>query len=46
MTPEQVLNHLLPVISGLKPGLKLDVEYKQHKETKPLKIKNKQKTLE
>lgn len=29
MTAEQVLNHLLPVLSGIKPDLKLKVEYKK-----------------
>jgi len=28
MTPEQLLNHLLPAISGIKPGLIWKVEYK------------------
>lgn len=28
MTSEQLLNHLLPAISSIKPGLKWKVEYK------------------
>jgi hypothetical protein len=28
MTAEQLLNHLLPAISGIKSGLKWKVEYK------------------
>lgn len=28
MTAEQLLNHLLPAISGIKPGLVWKVEYK------------------
>jgi hypothetical protein len=31
MTPEQFLNHLLPAISGIKPGLTWKVEYKHKK---------------
>lgn len=31
MTPEQVLNHLLPAIAGLRPGLKWKVEHKNEK---------------
>ncbi len=27
MTPEQVLNHLLPAIAGVKPNLNLRVEH-------------------
>jgi len=27
MTPEQVLNHLLPALSGIKPNLILKVEH-------------------
>jgi len=29
MTSEQLLNHLLPVVAGVKPGLVWRVEYKQ-----------------
>ena len=29
MTAEQVLNHLLPALSGIKPNLVLKVEYKK-----------------
>ena len=29
MTAEQVLNHLLPALSGIKPNLILKVEYKE-----------------
>lgn len=32
MTPEQLLNHLLPAISDIKPGLIWNVEYKYMKE--------------
>jgi hypothetical protein len=31
MTPEQLLNHLLPAIAGIKPGLMWKVEYKHKK---------------
>ncbi len=31
MTAEQLLNHLLPAISGIKPGLLWKVEYKHRK---------------
>ena len=31
MTAEQLLNHLLPAISGVKPGLIWSVEYKHKK---------------
>ena len=34
MTAEQLLNHLLPAISGLKPGLIWKVEYKHRKESR------------
>jgi len=34
MTAEQLLNHLLPAISGIKPGLMWRVEYKYEKELK------------
>ncbi len=34
MTAEQVLNHLLPVLSGIKPNLILKVEYKKRGEQK------------
>ncbi len=33
MTAEQVLNHLLPAIAEVKPGLTWRVEYKDHKKT-------------
>ncbi|HVT00747.1 MAG TPA: hypothetical protein VHE53_00760 [Patescibacteria group bacterium] len=29
MTAEQVLNHLLPAVAGVKPGLILKVEHKE-----------------
>lgn len=29
MTAEQVLNHLLPALSGIKPGLTIKVKYKK-----------------
>jgi len=29
MTAEQVMNHLLPVLSGIKPNLTLKVDYKK-----------------
>jgi hypothetical protein len=29
MTAEQVLNHLLPALSGIKPGLSVKVVYKK-----------------
>lgn len=28
MTAEQVLNHLLPALAGIKPGLSVSVEYR------------------
>ena len=34
MTAEQLLNHLLPAIAGIKSGLIWKVEYKPPKETK------------
>lgn len=34
ITAEQLLNHLLPAISDIKPGLKWKVEYKYKKEIK------------
>lgn len=37
MTAEQVLNHLLPAIARIKPGLVYRVDYRQ--ETKPSKSK-------
>ena len=37
MTAEQLLNHLLPAISNIKPGLKWKVEYKHKKELKSTK---------
>ena len=32
MTAEQLLNHLLPAIANVKPGLIWDVEYKPKKD--------------
>lgn len=37
MTAEQLLNHLLPAISGIKSGLTWKVEYKHQKELKSSK---------
>ena len=37
MTAEQLLNHLLPAISGVKTGLMWKVEYKYNKESMPTK---------
>jgi hypothetical protein len=31
MTAEQVLNHLLPALSGVKPGLMVEVDYNKEK---------------
>jgi len=31
MTAEQVLSHLLPVLSGIKPNLTVKVDYKKEK---------------
>jgi hypothetical protein len=31
MTAEQVLNHLLPALSGIKPNLLLKIEHKEKK---------------
>lgn len=31
MTAEQLLNHLLPAVAGVKPGLTWSVEYKPKK---------------
>ena len=39
MTAEQLLNHLLPAISNIKPGLRWKVEYKYRKEIKSPKKK-------
>jgi hypothetical protein len=39
MTAEQLLNHLLPAIADIKPGLIWNVEYKYKKEIKPPKKK-------
>src|SRR5262249_20802260 len=33
MTAEQVLNHLLPAIAGVKPNLILKVEHREHSGT-------------
>jgi len=30
MTAEQVLNHLLPALAGIKPGLTLSVEHREN----------------
>ncbi len=34
MTAEQLLNHLLPVIAGVKPGISWKVDYKHEEEMK------------
>lgn len=39
MTPEQLLNHLLPAIADIKPGLTWKVEYKYKEEIKSFKKK-------
>lgn len=39
MTAEQLLNHLLPAIANIKPGLRWKVEYKYGKEIKSPKKK-------
>ena len=39
MTAEQLLNHLLPAIADIKPGLTWNVEYKYKKEIKSPKNK-------
>jgi len=39
MTAEQLLNHLLPAIAGIKPVLTWKVEYKHQKESKSPKVK-------
>ena len=31
MTAEQVLNHLLPALSGIKPGLVVKIDYNREK---------------
>ena len=31
MTAEQVLNHLLPAIAGVKPGIRLSVKHQERK---------------
>lgn len=33
MTAEQLLNHLLPAVAGVKPGLTWRVEYKHQKKS-------------
>ncbi len=33
MTAEQLLNHLLPAVAGVKPGLTWQVEYKPQKKS-------------
>jgi hypothetical protein len=35
MTAEQVLNHLLPALSGIKPNLTIKVVYKEKKKGLP-----------
>ena len=37
MTAEQFLNHLLPAVAGIKPGLTWKVEYKPKKKSGTLK---------
>jgi hypothetical protein len=37
MTAEQLLNHLLPAISGIKPSVIWKVEYKYKKDLKSIK---------
>jgi len=37
MTAEQLLNHLLPAISNIKPGLNWKVEYRPKKELRSSK---------
>lgn len=39
MTPEQLLNHLLPAIAGVKPNLTWSVEYKPKKKPDTAKKK-------
>lgn len=39
MTAEQVLNHLLPALANVKPGLTWNVEYTHKKEIKSTKKK-------
>lgn len=39
LTAEQLLNHLLPAIANIKPGLIWKVEYKYREEIKSLKNK-------
>ncbi|MBI3879105.1 MAG: hypothetical protein HY301_03460 [Verrucomicrobia bacterium] len=34
MTPEQVLNHVLPAVASLKPNLTIKVEHRDHPPTK------------
>src|SRR5512140_3077477 len=34
MTAEQVLNHLLPALAGLKPGLSITVEHREPRSTR------------
>jgi hypothetical protein len=36
LTAEQLLNHLLPALAGVKPGLTGHVEYHPQKESSPL----------
>jgi hypothetical protein len=37
MTAEQLLNHLLPAIAGVKPGIKWKVGYKYEEEIEKVK---------
>ena len=37
LTAEQLLNHLLPAVANVKPGLKWKVDYKYRKEIKTIK---------
>jgi hypothetical protein len=39
MTPEQLLNHLLPAVAGVKPNLTWSVAYKPKKKTDTAKKK-------
>ena len=38
MTAEQLLNHLLPALAGIKPGLMWKIEYKHQKNSKSAKM--------
>jgi hypothetical protein len=37
MTAEQVLNHLLPALAGVKPGITVEVEHRPARATAPLR---------